>query len=1063
MTDPKRWARIEALFADLDGAPTDVRDAVLAATSDPEVAAEVARLLRAQDRLNSAPGKFLGELDATRARALMPPPQGPPASIGRYPVVRPLGRGGMGEVYLARDPRLDRPVAIKLLPPHLDRDARAVRRLESEARTASALDHPNIATVYEIAETDDGRAFIVMAYYDGETLRERLSRGSLAVDEAIGVAIQLAEGLDAAHRTGIIHRDIKPENVMLTGEGRVVILDFGIAKAASADLVTSGLMRGTAAYMSPEQSRGEATDPRTDLWSTGVVLHELLTGSRPFPGEGSALVHAIREDSPAPLAPGRSGVPPALAELVRQCLGKTPHSRLRSAGELAAALHAIRDGRAPRRPERRRRLVALAGVALATVAALVMLLRGRTGQPLAALSGTTGEPAPGIAVLPFEVRGSDLQDWREGMVDLLAANLDGVEGLRGIDSRTVLARWARSFGDGEAPDLGSAIAVARDVGAQFAVLGTMVPNGDELRLTARVHSVPDGADLASFSVDGPADSLFSLVDRLTIKVLAVAWQGRGRPTAAVDLGRITTRSLPALRAFLRGERLLRQSEYAGAVGAYREAIRADSTFAFALYHLGMAQVWLGNTEAGGLTWQEAFAAAVRHSGQLPAREQLLLRLALTHNVPGPHDQLATLRLAEVTVTRYPDEAEAWYLLGEVYFHSGDQLLQAPGAVDTALERAVALDPGMSMLYDHLLQNAIGLAPDSARAHALLDQYQKFGSRARWAPQAEQAFALAFGDSAARRRALIQLAAMTEGDLVEMTQVLRHPRFWRDLAALLEAHDRSPTLEGTWLTDRLVRLSLDCGDMEKAMRYVADPLLPAGYRALDVYRARLGGAPLPDSMLRTALAMPPTGSEVEGLTGYQLALAAALAAEEGRWTDHEAARGRLVAVARVARDRGDSATAYFVEGSVLALHGYGLGRLGQPKTALEELTAGQQQVTRSGSVAAASWNAIIRWWIGDLLLADKQPEEAARYFSSIRHDPFAAERVAPIYEQLGRLTEAREAYAMVAEVWKDADPAFRLRGDSARAAAVRLASRAQGARTPNTGVSPLGTLEGTVRN
>ena len=444
MSDAARAARIEALFADLASAPAERRAAGLESIGDPAVAAEVMRLLAAHDELAAVEGGFLGRLDAIRVRDLVD--EAPEERIGRYPVVRRLGQGGMGVVYLARDPRLDRPVAIKLLPPHLGGNAKAVQRLATEARTASALDHPNIATVHEIAETDDGRTFIAMAYYEGETLRERLSRGLLPMDDAIDIGIQLADGLGAAHRAGIIHRDIKPENVLLTSEGRVVILDFGIAKAAGAALVTSGLLRGTAAYMSPEQSRGESTDPRTDVWSTGVMLHELLTGSRPFTGEGSALVHAIREDPPAPLAPGRSGVPPGLAELVRQCLAKTPGSRMHSAGELAAALRAIRDGRMPRMPGRQRRLVAIAGAGLAAVTALAVYQGWRTDPSLSALTGTTTVAAPGIAVLPFEVRGSELLVWREGMVDLLAANLDGVEGLRGIDSRTVLARWARSFG-----------------------------------------------------------------------------------------------------------------------------------------------------------------------------------------------------------------------------------------------------------------------------------------------------------------------------------------------------------------------------------------------------------------------------------------------------------------------------------------------------------------------------------------------------------------------------------------------------------------------------------------
>jgi TolB-like protein/predicted Ser/Thr protein kinase len=1049
------------LFAELADASPEERATELASVGDPALAAEITRLLAAHDEVSAAESGFLGDLNASPVKALIDDGCGlPEVRIGRYPVVRRLGQGGMGVVYLAHDPRLDRPVAIKLLPPHLGGDAKAVQRLATEARTASALDHPNIATVHEIAETDDGRTFIAMAYYCGETLRERLSRGPLAVDEAIDIGIQLAEGLGAAHRAGIVHRDIKPENVLITGEGRVVILDFGIAKAAGAALITSGLLRGTAAYMSPEQSRGESSDPRTDVWSTGVMLHELLTGSRPFPGEGSALVHAIREDPPAPLAPGRSGVPPGLAELVRQCLAKVPGSRLRSAGELAAGLRAIRDGRMPQTPWRRRRLVAIAGAGLAAVTALAVYEGWRADPSLSALAGTTTVAAPGIAVLPFEVRGRELLVWREGMVDLLAANLDGVEGLRGIDSRTVLASWARRIGNGHTSDLASSLAVARDVGAQFAVVGTMVPNGSDLRLAVRVHAVPGGADLAAFSVDGPADSLFALVDRVTIKVLAAVWQGRMRPDTDVNLGRITTASLPALKAFLNGERRLRQGDYAGAVADYRDAVLADSTFPFAYYRLSTAQVWIGDTEDSAFTWQRSLAEALRLAQQLPERERLLVRLASARTV----NALQTiLDLAETTVARYPDEVDAWYLLAETYYHSGDQLLIPPHASDTALQRALALDPAMAMLYEHLIHNALNESPDSARVRGLLDPFRQLAPRHRSRPM-DEAFTLAFGDSVARHQALVRLSQLSDEELAETIWPLYHRRYWHDMTLAIESHVRSPTFDDPWLMERLVRLSVDRGDMERASRYFAYPLLAGWYRALNAYRARLGRAPVPDSTLRAQLALPRAGVEEEsGLRGFQLAVAAAVAAEEGRWSDHEAALARLTALAQLARARNDSAIARYVNGSVLALRGRALSLRGDQQRALTWLVAGQQQATWSESVAAEAWNAIIRWWIGDLLLAQGRLEDAARYFSSIRHDPYAAERVAPIYQRLGRNAQAREAYVMVAEAWQDAHPALQLRAAAARAAAARLAAEAQGARTPTTGVSPLGTAAGTVRN
>jgi TolB-like protein len=916
-----------------------------------------------------------------------------------------------------------------------------VRRLAAEARTASALDHANIATIHEIAETEDGQTFIVMAYYEGETLRERLARGPLDVDEALDILIQLADGLGAAHRAGIVHRDIKPENVMLTGEGRVVILDFGIAKASDADLETGGAQHGTAAYMSPEQSRGEPTDPRSDIWSTGVLLHELLSGSRPFSGDGSSLVHAIREDPPAPLAPGRSGIPPALAELVRTCLAKSPAMRLHSAGELAAALRAIRDGRKPVLARRRKRLAAFAGIAALIVVVVALVWGARKVPADAALVTASGTVAPGIAVLPFDARGEAMEIWREGMVDLLAANLDGVQGLRAIDSRTLLARWAAARSSGTEPDLAASLAVASSLGARFAVLGSIVPNGDELRLAARLHSVNDGALLASFSIDGPADSLFSLVDQLTIKVLAAAWQGQ-QPTAEVNLGRITTRSLPALKSFLNGERLLRQGNYPKAVAEYRDAVIADTSFAFAYYRLGLAQVWIGETEDSAFSWRRAFHEAVRLSDRLPERERRLVQLALAAQAPTSLNTRAALELAEEAVSRYPDEADAWYFLGELYYHSGDQLLATPDAADSALQRALALDPAMAMLYEHMFENALHSSFDSERARYLLAEYSRVAAPNR-VQRLELEYQLAFGDSAARRAALDRISMLPEGERMATIWTFRKVRYGDALSRALQDYPRWQS-NTTPAVERLLQLAIDRGDPRRAADYLAAPQLLVSHGALHAYRARLGRLPLPDSVFQAALMMPPAGAELSLVqAGFQVAVAGAVAAEEGRWSEHESALARLGVMAQLARERSDSGMLRYVEGTRTALRGYGLGIRGERTRALPLLVAGQRDATTGESISADFWNGILRWWIGDLLEREGRMSEAATYFGSIWNDPFAAERVAPIYEQLGQIGKARDAYRLVAEAWQDGDPAMQRRAAAAREAGLRLAARLQG--------------------
>ena len=256
-----------------------------------------------------------------------------------YEITDRIGSGGMGVVYKARDTRLGRTVALKFLPRRHASNPAARARLLAEARAASALDHPNIGVVYEIAEAEDGRQFIAMAWHDGETLRERVRRGPLAVQEAVEVAVQVGRALAAAHEAGIIHRDVKPANVIMTRAGVAKLVDFGIAKLMSHDDGQKHAAAGTVAYMSPEQTLEMPLDTRTDIWSLGVLVYEILAGQRPFRGESDRVVmSAIRDAGPEPLASIRPDVTPALATIVHRCLSKDREKRYGSAAEVCAAL-----------------------------------------------------------------------------------------------------------------------------------------------------------------------------------------------------------------------------------------------------------------------------------------------------------------------------------------------------------------------------------------------------------------------------------------------------------------------------------------------------------------------------------------------------------------------------------------------------------------------------------------------------------------------------------------------------------------------------------------------------
>ncbi|MEO5819882.1 MAG: protein kinase [Vicinamibacteraceae bacterium] len=355
----ERWRRVEQLFGDAVGLPVDQRAAFLAAA--PEAADgirdEVAALLTAGERsgpfLSSTALDVFAEQISREGWTIRAGDR-----IGCYVVERRLGAGGMGEVWRARDERLGRDVAIKLLLPHPARDQHRVTALQDEARAASALNHTNVLTVYDVGE-HRGASYLVTECLEGQSLRARLIRGTLAIDAALDVAVQVARGLDAAHARGIVHGDLKPENIFLGADGRVKILDFGLATlhdpawreaspAAPLNMTSRPPVMGTVGYMAPEQLRGERTDGRADVFALGVVLHEMLAGTRPFAADtASTTADAILTRTPSRLDDLDHAIPPAVSNLVARCLEKAAADRLATAADLVTALAAAIRSRQP--------------------------------------------------------------------------------------------------------------------------------------------------------------------------------------------------------------------------------------------------------------------------------------------------------------------------------------------------------------------------------------------------------------------------------------------------------------------------------------------------------------------------------------------------------------------------------------------------------------------------------------------------------------------------------------------------------------------------------------------
>ena len=394
-------------------------------------------------------------------------------TVAHYEIAAKLGGGGMGVVYKAKDTKLGRHVALKFLPPEWSHDEHVKQRFIREAQAASATDHPNICTVHGIESTPDDQLFIVMAYCDGQTLKERLEKGALPIDEALWIATQVADGLAKAHAMGVVHRDIKPGNLMLTEHG-VRILDFGLAKfASSLQLTLQGSLLGTAAYMSPEQTRGDEADARSDIWSLGVVLYQMLTGELPFKGGyPEAVSHAIRVEDPAPPRSKNTDIPVDVDALVMRALKKNPKDRFQDARAMSRELRQIQGMTVPQ------------DVGTAVV-------------PVARRS---------LVVLPFVNLGDDDDYFSDGLTDEIITDLSSVRALRVI-SRTSSMRLKGS-GDRLSE-------IATSLGVQYVLEGTVRRSGTVLRVTTKLIDISSDSALWAHKYSGTTDDVFTIQESIS--------------------------------------------------------------------------------------------------------------------------------------------------------------------------------------------------------------------------------------------------------------------------------------------------------------------------------------------------------------------------------------------------------------------------------------------------------------------------------------------------------------------------------------------------------------------
>ncbi|HEU5239392.1 MAG TPA: protein kinase [Pyrinomonadaceae bacterium] len=632
--------------------------------------------------------------------------------LGRYEIRSKIGEGGMGEVYLAQDTKLARRVALKILPQEFVDDKDRMRRFVTEARSVSALNHPNIITIYEIGETK-GTHYIATEYIEGETLQTRLKRESLSLKSTLEIALQVASALDAAHRAGVVHRDIKPDNVMVRQDGIVKVLDFGIAKLTateSSDVDSEGVTRlqmktrvgmimGTAAYMSPEQARGLETDARTDIWSFGCVLYEMLTREKPFQGETMTDVLAnIVYREPASIVARRKEAPAELERIIAKTVSKNKDERYQSAKELFDDLKQLET----------RMLVD------------AELTRSRESIP--------AQPAfrNSIAVLPFANISAekDNEYFSEGLTEEIIMHLSKLQMLKVVALGSAMRYVKEGKTHKEAAD---------DLGVQYLLEGSVRRQGKNLRITVQLIDAMHEVYLWAETYRGTIEDIFEIQEKVAVEIVQTL-QLRLSPDEKQILRKRFTENTEAYQLYLQGRFFWNKRSEEGlktAIKYFEQAIEKDPRYALAW--AGIADSYLVLGEYGNIPRRELY----------PLAEAAVTKaLEIDDQLAEVHTSFASLLMLakwdwvnsekefKLAVELNPNYATAYHWYSQWLWSMGE-LAQSLEMVSRAAEldpvsQAILKDKGLAFYYDRQYDNAIEMArktleldPNYAAAHRLL--------------------------------------------------------------------------------------------------------------------------------------------------------------------------------------------------------------------------------------------------------------------------------------------------------------------------------------------------------
>ncbi len=666
-------------------------------------------------------------------------PLAPGTRLGVYELQELLGQGGMGDVYRARDTRLDRPVAIKTLPSSLARDPERRSRFEREARLASSLNHPNIVVIYDIGEAG-GVHFIAMEHVQGETLAAMIARGPESPGVAADLAAQIADGLAGAHASGVVHRDLKPSNIMVTPERRVKLLDFGLSKLVNpasenastmfaAGATAPGVLMGTAGYMSPEQALGKPANARSDQFSFGVILYELVARRHPFHRNSSVqTLSAIIEDEPEPLGALNARVPEAMALVIERCLSKDPRERFESTSELALTLHNIADhlksGRTLAPVPRVRRPFRIPW-AVASIVLAALAIGGGLGWWWSGAPQTASAPRQ-IAVLPLTPIGDEAETrlLSDGLAEVLTTRLIELERFSG-SLRVVPATEVRR------EQVTSARDAYRAFGVDLVVTGSVQRVGDRLRMTLNVVDPLTQRLVSAETVDATLHDVSVLQDEVVLRVARLLGVDVG-PDARTLVSAGGTSAPGAYEFYLQSRAYLQRYERPenidAALGLLERALALDGEFALA--HAGLAEAsWRKYEVTRDSTWVDRARAAGAKAIELsPRLTKGRITLAMIATGTGRYEE-ATAAL-EAVLAEDPTNADAYRELGRAY-----ESLSAADKAESTFLRAIHARPGDWAAYNQLgaffsrrrnfanaavqFEQVVALTPDNARGYSNL--------------------------------------------------------------------------------------------------------------------------------------------------------------------------------------------------------------------------------------------------------------------------------------------------------------------------------------------------------